>query len=286
MAQHSGWYEDPFDPTQLRYWDGVLWTSNTVPKVSPTAHQSTIGLAAPGPQPRSGQGVEQPGHGEGYGQQGQPPYSQPGYGQYTQPGQYPAPPGQVYAGGPWAQAGKAAPDGTPLAVWWQRLLARIIDSVLLSVVTLVVASPWVGPLLTTMEDYFREAMNAAQSGGTPPSSLDFQAQITQYLLPIALISLVISLTYETAFLLWRGATLGKLLLGIRVRRVGDAGSLGLVTALRRQVITVGVSVVALVPFVSTIGSMLTLLDDAWLLWDPRRQCLHDKIADTLVVKNR
>jgi uncharacterized RDD family membrane protein YckC len=285
MAQHSGWYEDPSDPTQLRYWDGVLWTANTVPKVSPTAHQSTIGLAAPGPQAPTGHGVEQPAYGEG---QGQPPYSQPGYGQYSQPGQYPYPaaPGQVYAGGPWARAGKAAPDGTPLALWWQRLLARIIDSVLLSVVTFIVASPWIGPLLTTMEDYIREVMNAAQSGASPPSSLDFQAQITQYLLPIALISLVISLTYETVFLLWRGATIGKLILGIRVRRVGDAGSLGPVTALRRQVITAGVSIVALVPFVSTIGSMLTLLDDAWLLWDPRRQCLHDKIADTLVVKNR
>jgi len=29
--------------------------------------------------------------------------------------------------------------------------------------------------------------------------------------------------------------------------------------------------------------MLSILDPAWLLWDPKRQCLHDKLADTVVV---
>ncbi len=313
MAQHSGWYEDPYDPTQLRYWDGVLWTSNTVPRVSPTAQQSTIGRAVPGqPAPvqpgpvqpgpsaggrpgpgqsdagASGPGAQQPPSGQGYGQQGRPPYAQPGYGQYSGPGQQPysAPPVQGYAGSPWAQAGKVAPDGTPLALWWQRLLARIVDSLLLSVVTFIVASSWIGPLLNAMETYFKAAMDSAQSGGTPPSSLQFEEQITAYLVPIAVISVVISLLYETTFLMWRGATVGKLLFGIRVRRVADPGRLGLVTALRRQVITVGVSAVALVPVISTVGTMVQLLDYAWLLWDPRRQCLHDKVADTLVVKTR
>ena len=26
MSAPSGWYDDPQDPTHLRYWDGVLWT--------------------------------------------------------------------------------------------------------------------------------------------------------------------------------------------------------------------------------------------------------------------
>ena len=29
--------------------------------------------------------------------------------------------------------------------------------------------------------------------------------------------------------------------------------------------------------------VVRLLDPAWLLWDPKRQALHDKVADTVVV---
>jgi uncharacterized RDD family membrane protein YckC len=31
------------------------------------------------------------------------------------------------------------------------------------------------------------------------------------------------------------------------------------------------------------ASGLSLLDPAWLLWDAKRQALHDKVADTVVV---
>lgn len=31
-----GWYDDPADPTQARYWDGEQWTSRVRPKDSPT----------------------------------------------------------------------------------------------------------------------------------------------------------------------------------------------------------------------------------------------------------
>ena len=44
VTQTSGWYDDPQDPSQLRYWDGVLWSSNVTPKVSPTLEQSSIGM--------------------------------------------------------------------------------------------------------------------------------------------------------------------------------------------------------------------------------------------------
>ena len=34
-----GWYEDPDDPQLLRYYDGIVWTSHTNPRRSPTADQ-------------------------------------------------------------------------------------------------------------------------------------------------------------------------------------------------------------------------------------------------------
>ncbi|MBK7610864.1 MAG: RDD family protein [Actinomycetales bacterium] len=38
----------------------------------------------------------------------------------------------------------------------------------------------------------------------------------------------------------------------------------------------------MVPIIGSITGLVSYLDEAWLLWDQRRQCLHDKIADTVV----
>ena len=52
MSQPAGWYDDPQNPDNLRYWDGVTWTQHTTTRVSPTASQSTIGRVDPvGPPP-------------------------------------------------------------------------------------------------------------------------------------------------------------------------------------------------------------------------------------------
>jgi uncharacterized RDD family membrane protein YckC len=74
-----------------------------------------------------------------------------------------------------------------------------------------------------------------------------------------------------------------MVMGTVVRRVAAPGRLSVLTALRRQVISVATSLLSLVPFASFLGSGLSILDPAWLLWDPKRQCLHDKVADTVVV---
>ena len=55
MTQPAGWYDDPHDPAQLRYWDGVLWSGNVTPKVLPTLGESNIGMpygVSPGRPPR------------------------------------------------------------------------------------------------------------------------------------------------------------------------------------------------------------------------------------------
>jgi RDD family len=45
------------------------------------------------------------------------------------------------------------------------------------------------------------------------------------------------------------------------------------------------AIYSLAPQVPGIGGIFGLLDSLWLLWDkPHRQCLHDKVADTVVIK--
>jgi len=303
MAQHSGWYDDPFDPALLRYWDGVLWTDRTTPKVLPTAQPPMTGPGGPaaGQVAASGsptQGATQAGPPPGYlppapyGQQGG--YgAQGGYGQpYGQQGGYgpQAPYGQQmpqWQGGPWARTGPVAPDGTPLAAWWQRLLARIIDSIVTSTLAVVLAWPWVSDLWTQFKGVMTwvTANPGASQSAIDARVQDFAQQVAGEVVPWVLIALGVQLAYEVIFLIVAGATPGKFLLGIRVRPMDRPGPPNLVGALRRQVIWVAMTAFGLVPFIGGLGSIVVLLDYLWLLWDGRRQCLHDKVADTVVVKN-
>lgn len=277
-----GWYDDPQDPTLLRYFDGILWTAHTTPRQSPTAQASTIGRATPGPQIQG-----QPGWGQPPGQPGG--WGQPGAPGQQGPGQWSG--GQMPAGGPggygqsWAQPRKdILPDGAVLAQWWRRLVARIIDWFVTGLITLAVAFPWVRQAMSAFTDFLTTSMRAAESGAAPPSQAEFTEQLLQVALPITLVSVAVSLVYEVAFLATRGATPGKMVLGTVVRRVQpDAGKLTVVDALKRQVIAVGTSLLGLLPLLSLFGSGLSILDPAWLLWDPKRQALHDKVADTVVV---
>jgi uncharacterized RDD family membrane protein YckC len=274
-----GWYEDEHDPLLLRYFDGVVWTSHTTPRRSPTAQASTIGRATPGVIPgRAGN----PGAWAQPGQQGQPgPQDQPGPGQA--PGAMPPAGYNPYTQGWAAPRGDVLPDGAVLAEWWRRLVGRIIDVVITAVITVVVAFPWISQAASTMSDFFAKTLQAAENGSTPPSQSEFTEQFLTVALPITLVSIVVSLVYETVFLTMRGATPGKMIMGTVVRRVEGPGRLSVVTALRRQVIWVGTSLLSLVPLLSILGSALSILDPAWLLWDAKRQCLHDKLADTVVV---
>lgn len=272
MTQPSGWYDDPQDPSQLRYFDGILWSDHTVPKQAAPRHEA----ATPSPYaapPTSPGGYAVPSSGSAY---GQPP---------AQPGGYQPAPGMGYGSAPayqWRPAGPVTSDGRPLAEWWQRLLAYLIDNVLLGMIVSVVGFKWFGEFVTWYVDLIR---STAATGATPDQAAITQ-QVTAMTMPLTIITVIVSVIYQTVFLMRSGATPGKMALGIRVRRVDRPGPLTLVEALRRQVIYVGATVLGLVPIVSLLTSLLHLLDSLWLLWDPRRQCLHDKIADTVVEKSR
>src|SRR5581483_2372823 len=89
-------------------------------------------------------------------------------------------------------------------------------------------------------------------------------------------AVVFVLLYEVVLIALRGQTLGKLAFGIAVMRRDGRPRPGAGTAVARSA-TAGL--LGIVP----LGS---ILDSAWLLWDPNRQALHDKGADTLVRRVR
>ncbi|MGW0804212.1 RDD family protein [Nonomuraea sp. NPDC002799] len=72
---------------------------------------------------------------------------------------------------------------------------------------------------------------------------------------------------------WNGQTLGKKLFGMRVVQ-DNGGKLGVGQAAVRQIVA------TVLEWLCCIG---LLVDLAWILFDPRKQALHDKAARTVVV---
>jgi uncharacterized RDD family membrane protein YckC len=103
---------------------------------------------------------------------------------------------------------------------------------------------------------------------------------------IGLIYLVVGFVYQVGFLMAVQATPGKLLLGLEVRLRERPGPLSWGTVLLRWFTQNLGGALQLVPVVGLLGSVYSLLDGLWPLWDGKRQALHDKAARTNVVRRR
>jgi uncharacterized RDD family membrane protein YckC len=281
MTQTPGWYDDPQDPSQLRYWDGVIWSSHVTPKVSPNLEQSNIGMPygvtpaaarphAPGSQgaqgaPVASGGDQPPRQGQsglqGQGQQG---------GQWPTHGRPQGQLGQQRLG--WASNAPTTPDGAVLAGWWKRVLARIIDYVIVLVLALPVTFASLGRAVSLVEDYEKSERDAGRQ-------ISFNPEIpglNELMLPVVLTVLAVYLVYEIAFLSRTGATPGKMAAGISVRLRDRSGPPPLKAILGRSVCYFGFQ---LLPF-------LPVLDVLWPLGDNKRQAIHDKVGATNVVVGR
>ncbi|MEO8292057.1 MAG: RDD family protein, partial [Actinomycetota bacterium] len=95
-----------------------------------------------------------------------------------------------------------------------------------------------------------------------------------------LVTLAISALYEISLTALRGQTLGKMALGIKVVPAEGAGSVGWGWSAIRWLTP---NAAARLP---GVGALLSPLVRVWMLWDPRRQGLHDKAARTLVIRSR
>jgi len=139
-------------------------------------------------------------------------------------------------------------DAVEYVGFWARLVASLIDTVLVLCVTF--------PLLVGV--YGRSYLDAPASGFVVGPA-DF---IITWVLPAVAVVL---------FWLFRQATPGKMAISARVVDARTGGPL-----------TVGQSIVRYLGyFVSTIPFGLGLL---WVAFDPKKQGWHDKLAGTVVVR--
>jgi uncharacterized RDD family membrane protein YckC len=143
-----------------------------------------------------------------------------------------------------------------------------------------VASQW-----DELGDWFNERFDTGASGD-PFSGMFDVPDIFNPLTGPGLASLAavtaISVLYNVAFLRWKQATPGKLVVGIRVR-LRESPDLPWSAIWRRYGFVAAVSALGRIPLLGTVFLILSVVDDVWPLADGNRQALHDKLAGTNVV---
>jgi uncharacterized RDD family membrane protein YckC len=258
----AGWYDDPENPGQLRYWDGILWTSHVTPRRTIDPAASAAPAASPSSTPPAAERGSVPPGPSAYGQW---PYVAQG----SRPGAYPA---------RWVTV-----DGVPLAGWWRRVLAYIVDSI----VCTVLATPFTYRLtqdsLTALDNWFTNLQDAVRSGATVP---DLPADVVTPLTAVGLIGVAVALVYEIVLVSRTGQTVGRWATGTSVRRTDRPGAPGLEVATRRTLVKLANRLLSAVPFIGNIATVFGVVDVLWPLWDKRRQAIHDLAAGTQVVLGR
>ena len=233
----------------------------TMPSPSPAGDPGQLAGAAPG-QPY---GTYQPYPGRPYGtpRDGTPRDGTPGY---------PAP--------SYGTGGRPARD-PGLAEWWQRLLARLVDDLILVILTSPVWIVSLLPLFRRIQRLASQYPDLSQPAAAQAFSDSVNQQIAGMVGTFLLIGAgigVISFGYDwLQHGLW-GQTIGKRVMGTKVVTADTRSPISGHAACGRA------AVYALVPVVPSVGGLFALINESWLLWDPRRQCLHDKAAGTVVVK--
>ena len=161
-----------------------------------------------------------------------------------------------------------------LASRWRRLLAFVIDAVIL---TLITGALW-GRLLASYANRLNNAISIdpGRPGAHGAVRRVFGATIGPYLLVLAL-TIILAVLYYWLLTGYWGTTIGKRSLGLWVVGADDQSRISLrKSAVRALVFVFGGEVLPLFFF----------MDNGWLLGDQQRQTLHDKIAKTVVVRRR
>jgi len=264
-----GWYPDPADAARQRYWAGDAWTAETRDSTVPAASPAQAGPAAD-PYAR---------------------YAQNATGTTTVP---------VYKG-PAASPAVAA----PLSGWWWRVLAFVMDYIILSVVQ-TVYQPLIPHLTSGLTQWMQDLLDAAMQGSaTLPSVWNPDYQLGQAMMISAGTELVLLCLYFGLMTAIFGATVGQMACGLRVVPVDKTDA---PRGLPAGPVVVRVLLQMILPFVLLTGGGFLVMDQTsasyytlggalafagivyavlnylWAAWDPKRQCIHDKAARTQVVR--
>jgi uncharacterized RDD family membrane protein YckC len=151
--------------------------------------------------------------------------------------------------------------GAPVAEWWQRAVALIIDGAIF----------WIPGWILI----FVIGSSVARTTHTDSIGLTYQTTNEAVIILLYLVVIVAYFAYYTILNGGdKGQTVGKMAMGIATRDESGQGPIGYGRAAGRYGLIFLMGVVCFIPL---------LIDYLSPLWDPRRQAWHDKTARSLVI---
>jgi uncharacterized RDD family membrane protein YckC len=153
----------------------------------------------------------------------------------------------------------------PLAPWWKRVVALIIDWLVLGLGAFMLLF-----VIGIIADIARGHPAVANTTTTSNSSDVLLGVLLLWILGC----LPLAIYYGVMNGSRRGQTVGKMALSIAVRDARTGAKLGFWRAVGRFAITVLFTILFYVPYI---------IDSLAPLWDKRRQSWHDKVVHSVVV---
>lgn len=278
-----GWYDDPGGSTQERYWEGTRWTKNLRDRPAPlpgTGKQSAAHEHQPAPRQSAPQHQPSPRPGPGMTPRQLPPQGGGAPQQYGPPGPGPRPgpvvghPGQAPVA---YKMVRTTEDGVPLAGFWQRALATLIDAVLMSIIGGLLAWPY---LVRAWNAYNQVIDWMLANPGRTVAFSDYDYTTPATLVQFAILG--VSFLTQVVLVRFFGGTLGQLLLGLRVvpAEKGLTRRVGWNTSLLRSGVWLAIMAATQVVLFPLMISYLRPL------WHPRLKTWHDSVANTQVITTR
>jgi uncharacterized RDD family membrane protein YckC len=167
----------------------------------------------------------------------------------------------------------AAPSGAPLADFGERLGAYFIDGLIMGAIVLVPAMIGMFVLIAV----FLNQPHTTDYRGQPAIPTGIVVGYFVLILVLLPFQLLVRYLYLVTYQLRRGQTVGKRAMKIKIVNLADGTPMSLTAARKRWLLESGAALIG----------PLAYVDGLWQLWDqPYKQCLHDKWAQTIVVKVR
>lgn len=267
----SGWYDDPDDPTKLRYWDGILWSDRTMPKLAPGLEH--VGEARPESErehtPPAGRGEPAREYQAHWGPEQFDERSRPhedrrrDYNAPFLPGHTPNESGQ------WETVGQFA--SLP-----RRIMSTIVDWLMVAFIGSLVLSPFLSGTLEKLDAYNRSQMQSMQNGSTPPP---ITSEIMVSVFGVLGLLTLLMVLYDAVMTTTRGRTLGRMICGTHVASV-NGEKVSFPKALVRAFIKWFAAIFGL------LGMLLAAIVVLVAIGNDKRQGLHDKAAGTVVKRTR
>jgi uncharacterized RDD family membrane protein YckC len=175
----------------------------------------------------------------------------------------PPPPGGQPPPAPAGQGPMATPPGVtarPYAEWWKRVVAALIDGAILWIIQTII-----GAIFGLDRSITVDPNTGAVSG-------NFLGAIIFGNVVLLLVGVAYYVALNGSD---RGQTVGKMALRIAVRDDATGGPAGYGKAFIRYIVGAVLFILCIIPGV---------IDLLFPLWDPKKQTLHDKAANTVVVE--